>query len=515
MRARRPPRGTRRRCRRLIGPDAAARRAAAPRWQAAAAQGIGAVARVRRRRTSSSRGRLRAAARWPRARQGCPRSSATGASSAASSRRRELGLRRCRRRPVRRRRARLAHRRTARAVRRRPDTAGTRTSTAEQVARPRRRLHPSRACRPASTASATRRSSTVARRVRAAAETVGVDGDASAAGTGSSTSRWLDAATIATLAELGIVASVQPVFDALWGGPDGMYAAAARASAAPAMNPFALDAPRRRRAGVRLGLAGDAARPVGQPCARRRTTTTRPSGSPCGRRSPRTPAAAGGPRAATTSGVLAPGAPATFAVWDAPGDLAVQTPDARVAAWSTDPRAGVPVLPDPTTTRCRPARRARRVTADAPSSRATARQKLDLDPATVRKARGAGPAGRPARRRPGPAAHHGVGRAGDAAAGRAAPAPTPTASRGSTGCVDAVRADVGLEHGVALPVWDALVRGEADDLAVLAQKAAAGSVHVPAARGPRRRSAPAPASRKAVGAGHQAGSTRAGASGTG
>ena len=42
--------------------------------------------------------------------------------------------------------------------------------------------------------------------------------------------------------------------------------------------------------------------------------------------------------------------------------------------------------------------------------------------------------------------------------------------------VDVVRADVGLEHGVALPVWDALVRGEADDLAMLAQKASAGSV---------------------------------------
>ena len=28
------------------------------------------------------------------------------------------------------------------------------------------------------------------------------------------------------------------------------------------------------------------------------------------------------------------------------GDLLVQTPDARVAAWSTDPRAGVPHLPD-------------------------------------------------------------------------------------------------------------------------------------------------------------------------
>jgi beta-lysine 5,6-aminomutase alpha subunit len=42
--------------------------------------------------------------------------------------------------------------------------------------------------------------------------------------------------------------------------------------------------------------------------------------------------------------------------------------------------------------------------------------------------------------------------------------------------VDAVRADTGLEHGVTLPVWDALLRGEAEDLGTLAQKASAGSV---------------------------------------
>ncbi len=42
--------------------------------------------------------------------------------------------------------------------------------------------------------------------------------------------------------------------------------------------------------------------------------------------------------------------------------------------------------------------------------------------------------------------------------------------------VDAVRDQVGLEHGVTTPVWDALHRGEADDLLTLAQKAASGSV---------------------------------------
>jgi len=42
--------------------------------------------------------------------------------------------------------------------------------------------------------------------------------------------------------------------------------------------------------------------------------------------------------------------------------------------------------------------------------------------------------------------------------------------------VDAVAAGVGIGHGVALPVWDALARGEAEDLGTLAGKAAAGSV---------------------------------------
>ena len=74
---------------------------------------------------------------------------------------------------------------------------------------------------------------------------------------------------------------------------------------------------------------------------------------------------------------------------------------------------------------------------------------------------------------------------------------------------DVVRADLehsadiegdGLAHGVALPVWDALVRGEAEDLATLAQKASAGSVRfrLPEGRDATRAAA---AARKQVGAG--------------
>src|SRR5207248_9611857 len=42
--------------------------------------------------------------------------------------------------------------------------------------------------------------------------------------------------------------------------------------------------------------------------------------------------------------------------------------------------------------------------------------------------------------------------------------------------VDTVRDQVGLEHGIALPVWDALSTREHADLTALAQKAAAGGV---------------------------------------
>ncbi|HET6910562.1 MAG TPA: lysine 5,6-aminomutase subunit alpha [Mycobacteriales bacterium] len=55
--------------------------------------------------------------------------------------------------------------------------------------------------------------------------------------------------------------------------------------------------------------------------------------------------------------------------------------------------------------------------------------------------------------------------------------------------VDAVRADVGLEHGVALPVWHALAVSEHDDLSTLAQKAAAGGVRFTLPSGTYERSA--------------------------
>jgi predicted amidohydrolase YtcJ len=63
----------------------------------------------------------------------------------------------------------------------------------------------------------------------------------------------IEAEQIATLADLGVVASVQPVFDALWGGEDAMYAVRLGATRSLAMNPLATMA----RAGVRLAFGSD------------------------------------------------------------------------------------------------------------------------------------------------------------------------------------------------------------------------------------------------------------------
>ena len=127
------------------------------------------------------------------------------------------------------------------------------------------------------------------------------------------------------------------------------------------------------------------------------------------------------------------------------------------------------------------------------------RRHLDLDPATVRTARAlARRAGRPIVRMAKAHTTVSVERAVLRLAGLqgADPDGTPWVNR----LLDAVRADVGLEHGVALPVWAALGHGESDDLLTLAQKAAAGSVRFEVPEGPAARKAER-ASRRAVGAG--------------
>lgn len=147
------------------------------------------------------------------------------------------------------------------------------------------------------------------------------------------------------MAQLGLVASVQPVFDARWGGPEGLYAQRLGPERTRASNPLAALA----AAGVPLAFGSDAPVTPLDPWGALRAATRH--FTPESRLSARAAFSAhtrGGWRAARIddTGELAPGAPATFAVWDLPGELVVQAPDERVSAWSTDPRAGVAGLPD-------------------------------------------------------------------------------------------------------------------------------------------------------------------------
>jgi predicted amidohydrolase YtcJ len=117
------------------------------------------------------------------------------------------------------------------------------------------------------------------------------------------------------LAAAGLSASMQPGFDAAWGGADGMYADRLGAGRAVGLNRFADLA----AAGVPLAFGSDAPVTAMNPWAAVRAAAY-----------PHVPAAAISPRAAFAAhtqggwraarrdgGMLRPGAPATFAVWQA------------------------------------------------------------------------------------------------------------------------------------------------------------------------------------------------------
>jgi len=150
---------------------------------------------------------------------------------------------------------------------------------------------------------------------------------------------------VRALARHGAVASVQPAFDARWGGTDGLYAARLGEARARTMNPYAALA----AAGVALALGSDCpVTPLDPWGTVRAAVQHRTRGSGLSARAAFSAHTRGGWRAARRDdeGELVLGAPATFAVWQVDGELVVQTPAARVTGWSTDPRAGVAGLPD-------------------------------------------------------------------------------------------------------------------------------------------------------------------------
>ncbi|MER6838959.1 amidohydrolase [Streptomyces platensis] len=179
--------------------------------------------------------------------------------------------------------------------------------------------------------------------VRAAAERIGLD-RIRAARHRVEHAEMLTAQTIAGFADLALTASVQPAFDAAWGGAEGMYAARLGADRARTLNPYAA----LLKAGVPLALGSDSPVTPLDPWGTVRAAVfhrTRAHGISA--RAAFTAHTRGGWRAIgrDDAGILVPGAPADYAVWRT-GELLVQAPDERVERWSTDPRSGTPGLPD-------------------------------------------------------------------------------------------------------------------------------------------------------------------------
>jgi predicted amidohydrolase YtcJ len=155
--------------------------------------------------------------------------------------------------------------------------------------------------------------------LRAAAAVVGVDAMAAARHRLEHV-EMLGDDDIKTLAELGVVASVQPAFDAAWGGDGELYEQRLGTERARPMNPFG----RLLQAGVTLAFGSDSPITPVDPWgailaavrhhdAYERLTATQAFDAHT----------RGGHRARRDdqAGVLVAGMPATYAVWDAPAGL--------------------------------------------------------------------------------------------------------------------------------------------------------------------------------------------------
>ena len=135
------------------------------------------------------------------------------------------------------------------------------------------------------------------------------------------------------------------MFDALWGGPGGLYAERLGAARGSGLNPIASY----YAAGVPVCFGSDAPVTPLNPWASVRAALEHHN--PEQRISARA-AFIGHTRAGWRAarerdplmGQLVPGAAASFAVWQVE-ELMVQVADARVQSWSTDPRARTPLLP--------------------------------------------------------------------------------------------------------------------------------------------------------------------------
>jgi len=149
----------------------------------------------------------------------------------------------------------------------------------------------------------------------------------------------------ARLGSWGVFASMQPNFDALWGGEDGMYVQRLGLDRGTKLNPFALLASQ----GVPIAFGSDSPVTGLNPWATVRAAIRhRTPGSSVSARAAFAAATRGAWRAGGVhdglTGTLVPGAPASYAIWEADG-FEVSAPADAVQRWSTDQRSRVPALP--------------------------------------------------------------------------------------------------------------------------------------------------------------------------
>lgn len=142
-----------------------------------------------------------------------------------------------------------------------------------------------------------------------------------------------------------LTASLQPQFDALWGGPGELYERRLGTERATGMNAIG----KFLSAGVPVTVGSDAPVTATNPwatikaCLELNDAQARISAKAAFMAHTRSGFRALG-ESNPLAGQLVTGAEATFAIWNA-SELTVQTPDVRVSSWSTDARAGTPMLP--------------------------------------------------------------------------------------------------------------------------------------------------------------------------
>ncbi len=180
--------------------------------------------------------------------------------------------------------------------------------------------------------------------LRRAAARVGIE-KVRAAGHRFEHAEMADDDAIAALAAHSVTVSVQPSFDALWGGPGGLYQTRLGPARAATLNPIAAF----YAAGVPVCFGSDApVTPMNPWASVRAALTHHQSAARISARAAFLGHSRAGWRAVRERdpllGQLVPGAPASFAVWDV-AELMVQVADDRVQSWSTDPRARTPLLP--------------------------------------------------------------------------------------------------------------------------------------------------------------------------